>query len=277
MSNETRQPAGAPTGGQFAAAQKGEPELALTGDAKVHRAAADQMAAALAGILGVDPSTIESRIDAEHACGRTHGSADVTVTATLDDDLHSQVELGFEVTQAGGIPEVACTVRYDIEPIGGCDRDSVRSRLGRTELVSPLSMARLITDTQDQARMQRKAEAAINRPQHQANLAPGSRRDYMDALRVEVVAGGTGPAVEVVNHSSRSNRPTVRFDLEPGTGAINRAWMDTVYGDVWLGNGNLDRVAGEVDRDLTFALNQWTDSYKPSRAQLEARFRAIVS
>ena len=93
-----------------------EAELALTGDAKVHRAAADQMAAALAGILGVDPSTIESRIDAEHACGRTHGSADVTVTATLDDDLHTEVELGFEVTQAGGIPEVACTVRYDIEP-----------------------------------------------------------------------------------------------------------------------------------------------------------------
>lgn len=277
MSNENRQPAGVPVGGQFATTQKGEPELALVGDTQPHRAAADQMVSTLASALGVDPSTVESRIDARRACGRAHGSADVTVTAALDDDVHSELELSFEVTQTGGIPEMGCTVQYDVEPIGGYDRDSVGSKLGYNQSVDEASIALLIADTRDQARMQRNAEATINRPQHEANLAPDSRRNYLDALRVEVVAGGACPAVETVNHRTGIGRHKVRLALEPGTGLITDGWLDTRYGNLRLQDENLDRVAGQVDRDLAFALNQWVEGYEVSRRQLEARLAAIVA
>src|SRR5665647_368411 len=235
------------------------------------------MVSTLASALGVDPSTVESRIDARRACGRTPGSANVAVTAALDDDLHSEVELSFEVTQTGGIPEMGCTVQYDVEPIGGYDRDSVGSKLGYNQSVDEASIARLIADTLDQARMQRNAEATINRPQHEANLAPDSRRNYLDALRVEVVAGGARPAVEIVNHRGSIGRHRVHLELELGTGIITDGWLDTRYGNLRLQDENLDRVAGQVDRDLAFALNQSAPGYEASRERLEARLAAIVA
>ena len=265
-----RQPPGVPVGGQFATTPKTEPQLTLNSPAQMQYIAADQAAKALADALNVSPSTVKTRIDASDACGLPQGHAFVELTVPLGDDLHHDVDLDFEVSEDGEITGMDCTVGYDIAPTAGFAREDVRSGLGRNQPVNDTNIAQLITDTLDQADMQRRAETQVNRPQQ-------DNKGYIDALRVEFVNGGRHPAVEIEPYSLKSRAPRVHLDLGQGTGIITGGWVASHYGTLQLDGDNLDQVASAVDRDITMGMGNWDQSLAADRNALESRFAAIVS
>lgn len=75
MSTQTRQPAGVPTGGQFAASTRTEPAVALTGDAR--EAVVDRMVADLleTGAVHPDSQGIGVHIELDDAAGVAAASA----------------------------------------------------------------------------------------------------------------------------------------------------------------------------------------------------------
>lgn len=279
---QNRQPAGAPTGGQFATTPRAEGGVTLdkAPEWETWPEVVDARAA-LAEALGCDPGAVATTVDTSHQCGSPHGAAWVMLEADLPDDaLHQNVSVAFSRYATGGTFDGRCTVSWDIPALPKLDytRDSTDTRHDPQRQVTSETLPRLIDDMLEQARVQRALNDHVNTPQHTANLTkPDSRghRAWYDILRIDAQVTNGQLAVTLDNQRSKGSRK-VQLDLSPD-GTVTGGTIDTDYGTLSLSGPNLDRACERAEWELLGAQDRWSEVAGASRAALEHRLATVLA
>lgn len=282
MSNETRQPSGTPTGGQFAST--GHTETGTTLDAAPAYGTLPEIIEArdaLADALNVPAEQVTIEVDDAHMCGQEPGTVHVRLSADVPDDvLNQEVSIGFYREPSGRTAQMACTVEWDREPLPGLDytRDSTSTAYDYSRGADTDTVRETVTHMTRQAALQRALNTQLNDPQSAAKLASTTRgRDaWYDILRADaqVTAAGTS----FVFTDRRGGRESSKLGLDvDGTGQIAHGWIDTDYGTVRLaGTTNLHRVCGRLEQELRWATDNRSDA-EPTKDHIQARLLAALT
>ncbi|HEY8721865.1 hypothetical protein [Pengzhenrongella sp.] len=290
MTTETtrsRQPTGAPSGGQFAAETKTEPDLALAPPlpgTPEQRAVIADLTYALACGLDLAPDGVTVEAVESQGCGSVAGAVELYLTAPLADDRHTEVTFGVRVHENGYTRDSRLRATYDIAAYSedvGFDRDGVAATWGYTEEATAENVRARAAEVLDQAHLQRGVEDLINRPQREANLAERkeNRRGngFSDILSVEVTRGGQHPTLRVKDQRSNDEQP-VDLTLDRATGTVTSGHLSSRYGTVALDGDNLARVVGQIDRQIGFELDGYGHpAAEATKERFELRLRLVFT
>lgn len=281
-STRTRQPKGAPTGGEYATEARTEPDVSLRLELPLESSIeVVEAREALAEVVGVSADDIAVDVDTSQGCGRPGGSSWVVVSATLPGDpLNQEVSIGFERGAEGGTSDMRCEVGWDITPLPTLTyaRDSTTTPFRPSRDASAGALTQAVGDTLDQARVQRSLNTNVNDQQHRARIADEHRngRYWYDifGMTSEVTSGQLTVIVE--DHQSGRGGKKLRLDVARD-GTVTGATIDTDFGLVTVNGSDLDRVCERVDFELACAQDRFSDIAGAARGRLEARFAAVLA
>ena len=247
MTTQTRVPAGVTTGGQFSTSSRAEADVALADDPYQGHAATigDRLAAA----VGADAVT-ELDVEKVNSCGVPPDARFVSMQVDVPGSpIGEQVRLGALLFPDGATREVAMTSAWRDPEGEGIDAISLPhdARRDHTDLGTHVEDVRLI------GRHQRALDASLNRPQreHARKYRPIGRNEILNA-----VAGRDSQGRTVVTfEDGHGGREALRVRLDECR-RVEALAIETMYGRVSVGDGDRDKVAGRLDRDLAFALGE---------------------
>lgn len=275
-----RQPAGTPTGGQFATNGHAETGTTLT-PAPAHESTPEVVAArdALARAVGVVPGAVTVETDDHPACGKPAGSVRVDLSADLPGDpLNQEVSIGFYLLPGGGTNELACRVVWDRPPIPGLEgytRDSTETRFAPGRTAGADDVRATVLQIRRQGALQRALDSQINDPQTAEHFTSGRRGSWWDILRAEAHVSRDGDSVVFTDH--RSGRQDSQFTLDvDAQGHVTRGWMDTRYGTIAVTDESLDGACARLENELRWVTGDRRDDH-PTREQVEARLHAVLT
>lgn len=274
-----RQPAGTPTGGQFASTGRTEAHVELDAPGtQAQRDAVAGVAGALAAAFDVDPSGVDTTLDVSPGCGKPAGSADCGVGIDLDGEDEQVVSMHFTAAADGRIGDLRCVVSHRVTiPGAPWERDAVSSNADPAEPVTWEAVRRLLADTVDQARMQRAADQLVNTRVHAAvEKYSANGPAWHERTQVIVTRGGAQPLVAVERNGKSSQRVT--FEVDRATGQVTGARLHTEFGPLHLTeDAHLDTIAAGAHREVCFATGAYDDARTASRANLERVLRSIIT
>lgn len=278
MTGQHRQPAGTPTGGQFAATGRAEALVELDAPGTpAQRDAVDGVAGALASTFGVDPADLDVTMEAEPGCGRPAGSADCGVGVDVPGEHEQTVSMHLTVTPDGHVGDLRCVASYRTQlPGAPWERDTVASNADPAEPVTGETVRRLLDDTMDQARMQRAADTLLNARVHATAEKYGARSNWHERTQVIVTRGGTHPLIAIERNGKTSQRVTLEVDR--ATGQVTGARLHTEFGPLHLSeDAHLETTTTGALRELCFAIGDYDGARTASRTTLERVLRSITT
>lgn len=278
---QKRQPVGTPTGGQFATGSRAETSTTL--DAPSGYDVESVITAArgsLADSLGVPATDVTVEFNDSHLCGKEAGAVHVRMHADVPDDpARQQVALGFYREPSGRTTEMACEVSWARTPLPGLDytRDVTSTAFDYSRTADPETIASTVGYTLRQAEVQRAIDTRVNDPQSSKILNdPSPRRgaSWWDILSIRANQTAEGLFLEFEDRTNGERRNRVILAVDD-TDKVSRGRLDSDFGWVSLDGENLERVCGELEWNMRWALDTPPES-RSTKADLDARLQRIL-
>lgn len=246
--DQRRQPAGTPTGGQFATDAHGEPPVALD-VTPPDSAAMAEARATLARLFDVDPDEVAVTADSSHACGRPSGSAWITATVPPSPRTGDmEVQVAFTEHSSGATSGGRASVAWEIDPTLGYETDATGINAEFAADMDDSGITTLLRDTLAQAYLQRELDTSFNHGQMRANKA--RRRDTHEILSLEARVRA-GRESFVITDRRALHQPDLHLTVNRGR--IEAGSLGTQYGTLNLQGRNLDIVVQRLARDASLA------------------------